>query len=69
MMKKCADLPPSELDQIISCPHTKRCLLNSGVTTLDQLLSLSIDDLLQIKGIGQVIAKNVVKEREQYLSS
>ena len=66
-MKKCSELPSSELDQILSCSHTRRCLLNAGVTTLDQLLSLSHDDLLKIKGIGQVIAKDVIMKREQYL--
>lgn len=65
--KACADVPPSELDRVLSCPHTKRCLLKAGVTTLDQLLSLSAADLLRIRGIGQVIAKDVLQAREQYL--
>ncbi len=66
-MKKCSDLPPSELDRILSCSHTKRCLLKAGVTTGDQLLSLSRDDLLKIRGIGQVIADDVIRQREAYL--
>ena len=64
--KPCVDLPPSELDLILSCAHTKRCLLNAGVTTLAQLMSLSHSDLLQIRGIGKVIAGDIVKAREQY---
>ena len=67
-MKKsnCKELPPSELDLVLTCAHTKRCLLKSGISTLDQLMALSEDDLLQIRGIGQVITKDVLREREEY---
>ena len=65
--RACTDVPPSELDRILSCSHTKRCLLKAGVTTVQQLLALSADDLLQIRGIGPVIAKDVLQAREQYL--
>ena len=65
--RACADVPPSELDMVLSCSHTKRCLLNAGVKTLDQLMSLSAADLLRIRGIGQVIAKDVMRAREQFL--
>ena len=63
----CADVPPSELDRVLSCSHTKRCLLNAGVATLEQLMSLSADDLMRIRGIGQVIAKDVLQARERFL--
>ena len=63
--RPCADLPPSGLDPIISCTHTKRCLLKAGVTTADQLLSLSLSDLLRIRGIGPVIAEDIIKARER----
>ena len=66
--RTCADVPPSELDPVLSCTHTKRCLLKAGVTTLEQLLSLSASDLLRIRGIGQVIAADVLQARERYLS-
>lgn len=67
MRNRCTDLPPSELDQILTCSHTKRCLLKAGISTLDQLMALSGDDLLQIRGIGQVIAKDVLRVKEEYL--
>lgn len=67
MKNKCDDLPHSELDLVLTCSHTKRCLLKAGISTLDQLMALSGDDLLQIRGIGQVIAKDVLREREEYL--
>ena len=40
--KKCADLPLSELDQVITCPHSKRCLLKAGINTLAQLRSTTM---------------------------
>ena len=67
MRNRCPDLPPSELDQILTCSHTKRCLLKAGISTLDQLMALSGDDLLQIRGSGQVIAKDVLRVKEEYL--
>ncbi len=69
MKNQCSDLPASELDLVLSCSHTKRCLLKAGVSTLEQLMSLSEEDLLQIKGIGKVITKDVIRERKQYLES
>ncbi len=66
--KKCADLPPSELDRVISCSHTKRCLLKAGVNTLAQLRSLSEEDLLHIRGIGPVIADGILRAQAQYAS-
>ena len=63
--RACADVPPSELDLVLSCSHTKRCLLKAGVTTVAQLMALSADDLLRIRGIGQVIARDVLQARER----
>lgn len=59
-MKRCADLPPSELDSVVTCSHSRRCLLNAGVNTLAQLRALSRDDLLRIRGIGPVIADGIL---------
>lgn len=64
--KKCADLPPSELDQVITCSHSKRCLLKAGVHTLAQLRALTRDDLLRIRGIGPVIADGILKAQKEY---
>ena len=58
--KRCADLPPSELDQAITCSHSKRCLLKAGVNTLGQLRAMTEDDLLSIRGIGPVIADGIL---------
>ena len=58
--KRCADLPPSELDQAITCSHSKRCLLKAGVNTLGQLRAMTEDDLLRIRGIGPVIADGIL---------
>ena len=64
----CAALPPSELDPVITCSHSKRCLLKAGVNTLSQLRTLSRDDLLRIRGIGPVIADGILDAQEQYAS-
>ena len=66
--KKCADLPLSELDQVITCPHSKRCLLKAGINTLAQLRALSREDLLLIRGIGPVIADGILDAQAQYTS-
>ena len=58
--KTCANLPPSELDLMLACTHTKRCLIKAGVTTLAQLSGLTRDDLLRIRGIGPVIADSIL---------
>lgn len=64
--KMCADLPPSELDQVITCSHSKRCLLKAGVNTLAQLRALSGDDLLRIRGISPVIANGILNALAAY---
>ena len=64
--KTCADLPPSELDRILTCTHTKRCLLKAGVTTLAQLRAMSKEDLLRIRGIGPVIADGILQARDAF---
>lgn len=64
--KTCADLPPSELDRMLTCTHTKRCLLKAGVTTLAQLRAMSKEDLLRIRGIGPVIADGILQARDVF---
>lgn len=66
--KRCADLPPSELDQAISCSHSKRCLLKAGVNTLAQLRLLSREALLLIQGIGPVTADGILDALARYSS-
>jgi DNA-directed RNA polymerase alpha subunit len=66
--KTCAVLPPSELDLVITCSHSKRCLLKAGVNTLSQLRTLSRDDLLRIRGIGPVIADGILDAQARYTS-
>ena len=66
--KKCTDLPPSELDQAITCSHSKRCLLKAGVNTLAQLHALSREDLLLIRGIGPATADGILDARKQFAS-
>jgi DNA-directed RNA polymerase alpha subunit len=60
-----ADLPPSELDSLLTCPHTRRCLLKAGINTLAQLRAMSRDDLLRVRGIGPVIADGILKAQTQ----
>ncbi len=64
--KTCTALPPSELDLMITCSHSKRCLLKAGINTLEQLRSLSRDDLLHIRGIGPVIADGILNAKAQH---
>lgn len=64
--KTCDDLPPSELDLVITCTHSKRCLLSAGVNTLAQLRALTRDDLLRIRGIGPAIADGILNAWANY---
>ncbi len=64
--KTCADLTPSELDRMLTCTHTKRCLLKAGVTALAQLRAMSKEDLLRIRGIGPVIADGILQARDAF---
>ena len=66
--KRCADLPPSELDQAITCSHSKRCLLKAGVNTLGQLRALSRKDLLRIRGIGPATADGILDALARHAS-
>ncbi len=56
------------IEGMIDCPHTVRCLNRTGIKTMDQLIRYTRNDLLQIRGIGQVIAGNVVNVIAAYKS-
>ena len=50
-----------KLEQMINCPHTVRCLNRAGIETMEQLSACTVDDLLQIRGVGRVIANDVYR--------
>ena len=56
------------LEEMIGCPHTVRCLNRAGVETMEQLSACSLDDLLKIRGVGSVIANDVYRAIQAYLS-
>ena len=49
-------------DEIITCPHTLRVLEKAGVTTMEQLAGMSREELLKLRGIGKVIAGDVLEK-------
>ena len=44
------------IEYLLSCDHTVRCLKKAGIETVEQLQKLSEKDLLAIRGIGKVIS-------------
>ena len=58
-----------KIEEMIDCPHTVRCLNKAGIETMEQLIQYSRDDLLQIRGIGQVIADSVSHVIAAYMQS
>lgn len=58
-----------KIEEMIDCPHTVRCLNKADIETMEQLIQYSRDDLLQIRGIGQVIADSVSHVIAAYVKS
>ena len=47
------------IDEVIDCPHTIRVLHKAGIDTMKDLLSYH--ELIQIRGIGKVIASDLAR--------
>ena len=54
-----------EIEKILTCQHTIRVLHKAGISTVEELEKLSYDDLLKIRGIGKVIAGDVIEIMRQ----
>ena len=58
----------TEIESRITCCHTVRVLKKAGITTMEQLSGYSEEELLQLRGIGPVIAgdlKRIISEWEE----
>ena len=55
-----------KVEEMIDCPHTVRCLNRAGIETMEQLSACTVEDLLQIRGVGKVIANDVYRAIQAY---
>ena len=55
-----------DIEEMVSCMHTARCLRAAGINTMEQLARMSKEDLLKIRGIGEVISTDLMEIIENY---
>ena len=53
-----------KIEELLDCSHTVRCLKKANIETVEQLRKLSEKDLLAIRGVGKVIARDVLAALE-----
>ena len=54
------------IEQWIDCCHKIKVLHNAGIETMTQLSEMSSEQILQLRGIGRVIAGDLQKKLEAY---
>ena len=54
------------IEEKIHCCHTVKCLHAAGIETMEQLTALSMEELLKIRGIGKVIAADLMETIKKY---
>ena len=54
------------IEDRITCQHIVRVLHAAGFSTMEQLASLSKENLMKIRGVGEVIAADLLKTIETY---
>ncbi len=54
------------IEEVLDCPHTIRVLHKAGVQTMEELAQHSREDLLQLRGIGKVIAGDLTEVIEKW---
>ena len=57
---------PTIISEYLDCPHTIRVLEKAGIHTMEELEPCTYEDLLQFRGIGKVIAGDLVKKIEAW---
>lgn len=55
-----------KLRDLLDCDHTLRCLEKAGVTTLEELVTYSYQELLALRGVGKVIAGDLFSQIVAY---
>ena len=56
----------TRLEDWITCCHSVKVLKNAGIETVEQLSRLSYEELLKIRGIGPVIAGDLLKRMMEW---
>ena len=57
------------LEKGISCCHTLKVLRRAGIEDMAQLSRMSYPDLLELRGVGPVIAGGILKAVEEWTES
>ena len=55
------------IEKRIDCCHTIRVLKKAGITTMEKLSGFSKEELLQLRGIGPVIAGDLEQKIAEWL--
>ena len=55
-----------EMEEWITCGHSLRCLIRGGIHSMEKLSTLSYEDLIAMRGIGPVIAGDLMRVAEQW---
>ena len=56
----------TRLEDWIACRHSVKVLKNAGIETVEQLSRLSYEELLKIRGVGPVIAGDLLKRMMEW---
>ena len=58
-----------KIERCVDCPHTKRVLQKAGINDMETLAAMTYDDLLKLRGVGPVIAGDLMKRVEEWRKS
>ncbi len=54
------------IEERVDCPHTLRALHRAGIATMEELATLTREDLLRLRGVGRVIASDLEAVIEEW---
>ena len=57
----------NRLENWIDCCHTIKVLKNAGIKDMKKLSMFSYEDLLNLRGVGPVIASDLQEVKEKWL--
>ncbi len=55
-----------EMEEWITCAHSLRCLIRGGVHSMEKLSTLTYEDLITMRGIGPVIANDLMRIADEW---
>ena len=58
-----------DIKRCVDCPHTQRVLQKAGINDMESLAAMTYEDLLKLRGVGPVIAGDLMKRVEEWRQS